>query len=39
MGAVNLPAASQLLQGLVMNVQELCGLMAVEERFKIRNAE
>jgi hypothetical protein len=39
MGAVNFAAPSQLLKGLVMDVQELCGLMAVEERFKIRNAE
>jgi len=39
LGTVNFPASSQLLKGLVMNVQELRGLMTVEKRFKIRNAE
>src|SRR6185437_12563687 len=38
-GAVDLSTPCQLLKSLVMNVQELCGLITVEEGFKIRNAE
>jgi hypothetical protein len=36
---MDFPASSQLLKSLAMDVQKLCSLVAVEERFKIRDAE
>jgi hypothetical protein len=39
MGATDFPASSQLLKSLAVDVQKLGSLMAVEQRFKIRNAE
>jgi hypothetical protein len=39
MRSVNVAAPRQLLQGLVMNAQQSCSLMAIEERFEFSYAE
>jgi len=39
MRSVNVAAPRQLLQSFVMNTQEPCSLMAIEERFEFSYAE